>query len=44
MREEIQSDLRFDSYALTGFDEGLTSLTGGIVDIKANVMAQVMRK
>lgn len=44
MRKGVLSDLRFDSNALTGLEEGLASLAGSIVNIEANVVAQVMRE
>lgn len=37
-------DLRFDSNALAGLEESLAGLARGIVNIEANVVAQVVRE
>lgn len=44
IENKVLHDLRFNGDALTGFEAGFARLTWGIVDIEANVVAQVMRE
>ncbi len=36
------SNLRFNSNALTGLEEGLAGMARGVVDIEANIVTQVV--
>ncbi len=41
-REMELSNLRFNSNALTGLEEGLAGIARGVVDIEANIVTQVV--